>query len=38
VIQVLEPGECFGHPSLLTGLAPAFTVRTRAVKLRAARR
>ncbi|HEY3105979.1 MAG TPA: putative nucleotidyltransferase substrate binding domain-containing protein [Gaiellaceae bacterium] len=27
VIDVLEPGECFGHPSLLTGLAPAFTVR-----------
>jgi CBS domain-containing protein len=26
-IQVLEPGECFGHPSLLTGMAPAFTVR-----------
>jgi CBS domain-containing protein len=29
VIQVLEPGESFGHPSLLTGMAPAFTVRTR---------
>src|SRR5437763_10268707 len=29
VIQVLEPGESFGHPSLLTGLAPAFTVRAR---------
>jgi CBS domain-containing protein len=29
VIQVLEPGECFGHPSLLTGMAPAFTVRAR---------
>jgi CBS domain-containing protein len=29
VIQVLEPGECFGHPSLLTGMAPAFTVRSR---------
>ena len=27
VIDVLEPGESFGHPSLLTGLAPAFTVR-----------
>jgi CBS domain-containing protein len=26
-IDVLEPGEAFGHPSLLTGLAPAFTVR-----------
>jgi CBS domain-containing protein len=29
VIQVLEPGECFGHPSLLTGMAPAFSVRAR---------
>lgn len=29
VVDVLEPGECFGHPSLLTGLAPAFTVRAR---------
>jgi CBS domain-containing protein len=29
VIQVLVPGECFGHPSLLTGMAPAFTVRAR---------
>ncbi len=28
-IQVLEPGECFGHPSLLTGMSPAFTVRAR---------
>ncbi|MGA9859519.1 MAG: putative nucleotidyltransferase substrate binding domain-containing protein [Solirubrobacteraceae bacterium] len=28
-VQVLAPGECFGHPSLLTGMAPAFTVRTR---------
>jgi CBS domain-containing protein len=28
-IQVLGAGECFGHPSLLTGLAPAFTVRAR---------
>jgi CBS domain-containing protein len=28
-IQVLEPGECFGHPSLLTGMAPAFSVRAR---------
>ena len=27
VIDILEPGEPFGHPSLLTGLAPAFTVR-----------
>jgi CBS domain-containing protein len=31
VIQVLEPGECFGHPSLLTGMPPAFTVRAREV-------
>ncbi|HEY8763233.1 MAG TPA: putative nucleotidyltransferase substrate binding domain-containing protein [Solirubrobacteraceae bacterium] len=29
VIDVLEPGECFGHPSLLSGLAPTFTVRAR---------
>ncbi len=29
VVQVLEPGECFGHTSLLTGLAPAFSVRAR---------
>jgi CBS domain-containing protein len=29
LIGVLEPGECFGHPSLLTGMAPAFTVRAR---------
>ncbi len=29
VIEVLEPGESFGHPSLLTGMAPAFTVRAR---------
>ncbi|MDQ6816768.1 MAG: cyclic nucleotide-binding domain-containing protein, partial [Actinomycetota bacterium] len=29
VIQVLEPGECFGHPSMLTGMAPAYTVRAR---------
>ncbi|MFN2629599.1 MAG: cyclic nucleotide-binding domain-containing protein, partial [Gaiellaceae bacterium] len=26
-VDILEPGESFGHPSLLTGLAPAFTVR-----------
>jgi CBS domain-containing protein len=26
-VEVLEPGESFGHPSLLSGLAPAFTVR-----------
>ena len=29
VVDVLEPGESFGHPSLLTGRAPAFTVRAR---------
>ncbi len=28
-VQVLEPGELFGHPSLLTGMAPTFTVRAR---------
>ncbi len=28
-VVVLEPGECFGHPSLLTGMAPMFTVRAR---------
>jgi CBS domain-containing protein len=27
VVEVLEPGESFGHPSVLSGLAPAFTVR-----------
>lgn len=27
VIDILEPGEGFGHPSLLTGMAPTFTVR-----------
>ena len=27
VVDILEPGESFGHPSLLTGLGPAFTVR-----------
>src|ERR1700760_156824 len=29
VIQVLEPGECFGHPPRLPGMAPAFPVRAR---------
>ncbi|MGH2871441.1 MAG: putative nucleotidyltransferase substrate binding domain-containing protein [Solirubrobacteraceae bacterium] len=29
VLQVLAPGECFGHTSLLSGMAPAFTVRAR---------
>jgi CBS domain-containing protein len=29
VIDVLEPGELFGHPSLLSGMAPAFDVRAR---------
>jgi CBS domain-containing protein len=28
-VDVLSPGECFGHPSLLSGSAPAFTVRAR---------
>ncbi len=28
-VQILEPGECFGHPSLLTRMPPAYTVRTR---------
>jgi CBS domain-containing protein len=28
-IQVLEPGECFGLASLLTGMAPTFSVRAR---------
>jgi CBS domain-containing protein len=27
VIDILEPGEGFGHPSLLTGLSPTFTIR-----------
>lgn len=27
VVDVLEPGEVFGHPSLLTGMGPSFTVR-----------
>src|SRR5207248_4414729 len=29
VVDVMGPGESFGHPSLLSGLAPAFTVRAR---------
>ena len=29
VVDVLEPGESFGHPSLLTGMAPLFTLRAR---------
>ena len=29
VVQILEPGECFGQASLLTGMAPAFGVRAR---------
>ena len=28
-VDVLGPGSCFGHPSLLSGSAPAFTVRAR---------
>src|SRR5262249_44237272 len=27
VVDILEPGEIFGHPSLLTSMASAFTVR-----------
>ena len=27
VVDILEPGESFGHPSLLTGMAAAFTAR-----------
>ncbi len=39
VIQVLEPGECFGHPSLLTGMAPGVhRTGARALELRAVRR
>ena len=29
LIDVLEPGEAFGHTSLLSGLAPTFDVRAR---------
>jgi len=29
MVEVLEPGECFGHPSLVSGLAPTFSVRAR---------
>jgi CBS domain-containing protein len=29
VVDVLDEGESFGHPSLLSGLPPAFTVRAR---------
>jgi CBS domain-containing protein len=29
VVDVIGPGETFGEPSLLSGLAPAFTVRAR---------
>lgn len=29
VVDVISPGEVFGHPTLLTGLPPAFTVRCR---------
>jgi CBS domain-containing protein len=28
-IEVIEPGECFGHPSLVSGLSPTFSVRAR---------
>jgi CBS domain-containing protein len=29
VVDVLDVGQAFGHPSMLTGRAPAFTVRAR---------
>src|SRR5262249_25610393 len=29
LVDVLEPGECFGHPSMLTGMAPAFSIVAR---------
>src|SRR5262249_20376630 len=29
VVDILEPGESFGHASLLTGMAPLFTLRAR---------
>jgi CBS domain-containing protein len=29
MVDVLEEGEAFGHPSLLSGLSPAFTARAR---------
>jgi CBS domain-containing protein len=29
VVQILEPGECFGQASLLTGMSPTFGVRAR---------
>ena len=29
VVDAIEPGASFGHPSLLSGLAPTFTVRAR---------
>ena len=38
VIDILEPGEGFGHPSLLTGLAPTFTVRASRVPPRTSSR
>ncbi|HWE11421.1 MAG TPA: putative nucleotidyltransferase substrate binding domain-containing protein [Solirubrobacteraceae bacterium] len=28
-VQILEPGECFGQASLLTGMSPTFGVRAR---------
>ncbi|HEY1479262.1 MAG TPA: cyclic nucleotide-binding domain-containing protein, partial [Gaiellales bacterium] len=30
-VDLLDPGECFGHPSLLSQMAPAFTVRGHAL-------
>jgi CBS domain-containing protein len=29
VVEVFEPGDVFGHPSLVSGLAPSFSVRAR---------
>jgi CBS domain-containing protein len=29
VVEPLQAGECFGHPSLLSDMAPTFTVRAR---------
>ena len=29
VVDILTGGQVFGHPTLLTGLAPEFTVRAR---------
>ncbi|MFA4965779.1 MAG: cyclic nucleotide-binding domain-containing protein, partial [Thermoleophilia bacterium] len=31
VLDIITSGQAFGHPTLLTGLAPEFTVRAREV-------